>query len=309
MALASDEAALARGGTLVIDKPRGPTSFDMVARARRVLRTREVGHAGTLDPMATGVLVLAFGEGTKLVPYLTAASKRYVADVALGVETDSLDADGVVTRTEDVPRFDEDTLERIRATLLDRTEQIPPMVSALKVDGERLYEKARRGEQLELPPREVRIHALTITPIDERSIRLEVEASKGFYVRALARDVAAELGTLGHLTALRRLASGALTIDQAIDGSLLGDREHPPTDEARERVRAHVRALEASVGDLVAHSFEAPEVAHVTHGRAFPAPEALAEARTPIACFDEAGRLIAVAEVVEGLVKVRRGFR
>ncbi len=214
-------------GLLVVDKPAGVTSHDVVAAARRLFATRSVGHAGTLDPMATGVLVLLFGEACKLSGYLTADEKTYATTVRFGVATDSYDADGEETERCELPAgFPEPAaLEAALAIERLRTEQIPPSVSAIHDRGVRAHVRVRRGETLDLPPRPVAVHALElIDRCSERAeveaagadaVRLELRVSKGYYVRALARDLGATLGAPAHLTALRRLASGAFTLADA----------------------------------------------------------------------------------------------
>lgn len=214
-----------RGGVLVVDKPGGMTSHDVVRVLRKRLKTREVGHAGTLDPMATGVLVIATGVATRLVPFLTAADKAYETTVLFGVGTDSLDADGAVTARAPVP---DDWRARLGEALdgeRARVEQIPPAISAIRLDGERAHERVRRGEEVSPPPRPVAVRGLEVLErVDEPpSLRCRLTVTKGYYVRAFARDVAARLGTVGHLTALRRIASGRFTLDDAIDLSQEGE--------------------------------------------------------------------------------------
>jgi tRNA pseudouridine55 synthase len=218
------------GGVLVIDKPPGMTSHDVVQRLRKVLRTRAIGHAGTLDPMATGVLVLALGEATKLVPWLTAHDKAYDATVALGVETDTLDAEGTEVGRSAPSRALLDALgeasagvpgKLLRGALeaeLARTLQRPPAHSAIRIGGQRSYDLARRGETVELAPRDVRLRRIAIVGcrVAPPSLDLSIEVSKGYYVRALARDLAESLGTLGHLTALRRTRSGCFDVGEAV---------------------------------------------------------------------------------------------
>jgi tRNA pseudouridine55 synthase len=205
-------------GLLVVDKPRGPTSHDVVAEARRRFSTRAVGHAGTLDPMATGVLVLLFGEALKLSGYLTRDEKTYVAVVSFGTATDTLDAEGQVTRSLPVapgtlaPERVEAALERERR----RSEQMPPAVSAIKVGGERAHRLTRRGEPPILEPRPVRVECLKLLASDASSVTLEVTASKGYYVRSLARDLGETLGAPTHLSRLVRLKSGAFSSDEAV---------------------------------------------------------------------------------------------
>jgi tRNA pseudouridine55 synthase len=305
-------------GVLVVDKPRGPTSHDIVFRVRRALRMRAVGHAGTLDPMATGVLVVALGEATKLVPWLTAHDKAYEAEVTLGVETDTLDALGREVRREPVPLEVLAALEtppasaaihpvlaRALAVELARTSQVPPVFSAIRTDGERSFDLARRGEAPELAPRPVVVHALALRGCSSDPPRLviEVACGKGYYVRSLARDLAGALGTAGHLTALRRTRSGCFTLDEAVPEGLedLAARVEP-------LARAAARALP------VAHLSPAGAV-DARHGR----PVA-ADAMTPdgdstlvsgAACawLDEAGVLVAVGRIEEdGRGRVIRGF-
>ena len=205
-------------GLLVVNKPRGPTSHDIVAEARRRFTTRAVGHAGTLDPMATGVLVLLFGEALKLSGYLTRDEKTYVAVVHFGTATDTLDADGRVTRSEPLAPG---TLgaERIEAALeleRRRSAQGPPAVSSIKVGGERAHRLTRRGEPPILEPRPIRVERLSLLASDENSVKLEVMASKGYYVRSLARDLGETLGAPTHLTSLTRLRSGVFSSEDAV---------------------------------------------------------------------------------------------
>ena len=301
------------GGVLVIDKPRGPTSHDVVARVRRALATRAVGHAGTLDPMATGVLVVAIGEATKLVPWLTAAAKVYEATLALGVETDTLDADGREIRR---APLDADLLDalagsrggsvapRLRAALeveQARTAQIPPAFSAIQKDGERAYARARRGEAVELAPREVRVHRLEVVACSdeppELTVRLAVD--KGYYVRSLARDLAQALSTLGHLTSLRRLRSGCFSLAEATAFDT-------PDDQLAARVES--LAVAASRALPVARLSEAGE-RDARHGRRPQAPDFDAPADGPCAWLGADGALVAVGERGEdGRGRVLRGF-
>jgi tRNA pseudouridine55 synthase len=208
-------------GVLVVDKPSGPTSHDVVARLRRVFRTPRVGHAGTLDPMASGVLVALIGEATKLSVYATANDKRYVARVAFGRSTDTLDAEGKVTEERRGPLPSAPAIEAALAALRAQTEQIPPAFSALQRDGKRAYELARKGETVELAPRPIEVRALHVLATGDPGgaelpfVDLDVLVGKGYYVRSLARDLGAALGVPAHLAALRRTASGAFTIEEA----------------------------------------------------------------------------------------------
>ncbi|MBL8604792.1 MAG: tRNA pseudouridine(55) synthase TruB [Myxococcales bacterium] len=214
-------------GVLGVDKPAGVTSHDVVAAARRVFATREVGHAGTLDPMATGVLVLLVGEATKLSSWLTADDKVYRTTLQLGRATDSLDADGAVTAEApfDPARLDPHALRALLDTMTGPLAQVPPAVSAIKVDGEAMHVRVRRGEVVALPPRDVELHEVHLDAVDPArgAVSLTMRVSKGFYVRAFARDLAERLGTLGHLTALRRIASGRLSVEGCVPGQALFD--------------------------------------------------------------------------------------
>lgn len=202
-------------GFLVIDKPAGWTSFDVVARARRLLGVRKIGHAGTLDPAATGVLPLAVGNATRVLEYLTEADKTYQAEVTFGIETDSHDRDGVVTGVRDATLLTAETVERALAGFRGAIAQVPPMHAAIKVNGQRLYELARRGEEIERVPRPVVIKRLTLEAWAPPVATLLVECSKGTYIRALARDLGEVTGAGAHLSQLIRTRTGPFTLDEA----------------------------------------------------------------------------------------------
>jgi len=284
-----------KSGVLVVDKPVGPTSHDVVARLRRALRTREVGHAGTLDPLASGVLVVAVGEATKLVSYLTAADKEYLATVRLGELTDTLDAGGVVVESRDVPADWTSHLDEAIGCERARVEQVPPVYSAIQKDGERSHAKARRGEAVELAPRVVAVRALEVVAVRERELDLVMTVSKGYYVRSLARDLAERLGTAGHLTALRRTRSGSFSLADAVP---LDPAPRSPTLSVAE---AAARAL--PVTTLTALGLEQARVGKRV------APEDLGtSAEGPHAWLDGAGRLVAVGTLEDGTGRVLRGF-
>lgn len=203
-------------GLVVVDKPAGITSHDVVARVRRLAGTRKVGHAGTLDPMATGVLVLGVDRATRLLGHLMLTEKAYAATVRLGVSTGTDDAEGEVSATPGAAGVDEQQVRDALTGFVGDIEQVPTAVSAIKVDGKRAYQRVRDGEQVELEARPVTIHELVVRDVRRSSVEgLEVldaditmRCSSGTYVRAVARDVGALLGTGGHLTALRRTAVG-----------------------------------------------------------------------------------------------------
>jgi tRNA pseudouridine55 synthase len=202
-------------GVLLLDKPLGLTSNGALQAAKRLLQARKAGHAGTLDPMATGVLPLLFGEATKLAFLLSDADKTYLADVVLGVTTTTGDREGAVVETRPVGVM-RDEIEEALSGLRGDIDQVPPMYSALKRDGRPLYAYARAGEAVERRPRPVRIHSLELLEQTAATLRLRVHCSKGTYIRTLAEDLGRALGTGAHLGALRRVASGSWRIDQAV---------------------------------------------------------------------------------------------
>lgn len=208
-------------GIAVVDKPAGVTSHDVVGMLRRRFGERRVGHAGTLDPSATGVLVVGFGNVTRLLRFVVDGRKSYVGEVVIGVETDSLDADGAVTATYDPIDIDIDTVRRVVAdNLTGDIEQVPPMVSALKVDGKRLHELARDGIEIERAARSVRIDRFDVTALsddgDGRAVlSIEVDCSAGTYIRSLAADLGRLLGSGAHLRNLRRTAVEPFTISES----------------------------------------------------------------------------------------------
>jgi tRNA pseudouridine55 synthase len=204
-------------GLLLVDKPRGMTSHDVVARVRQILHEKKVGHAGTLDPMATGLLVLAVGPSTRLLRFAQSETKRYSGAVKFGVATDSLDADGEVIEERPVPELTIDLVDEAAAAMLGRQEQVPPMVSAIKIEGQRLHQLARRGIEVERPAREITVAAFSLRASDDPSVwRFDVECSVGTYVRVLLSDLARRLGTIGHLVELRRTQSGSHSVSDAV---------------------------------------------------------------------------------------------
>ena len=208
-------------GFLVVDKAPGMTSHDVVAIGRRALNTRKVGHAGTLDPMATGVLVLGFNNGTRLLQYITDGDKSYTATIVLGASTTTDDHEGEIISTADATRVSDDDIKRILGAMVGEIMQRPTNVSAIKVDGKRAYDRARSGEEFELPARKVTISQLDILDIRRKYsttlVDIAVTCSAGTYIRAIARDLGAELKVGGHLNALRRTRVAGFTLDQAVD--------------------------------------------------------------------------------------------
>jgi tRNA pseudouridine55 synthase len=202
-------------GLVVVDKPAGITSHDVVARVRRLAGTRKVGHAGTLDPMATGVLVLGVNRATRLLGHLMLTEKAYDATIRLGATTTTDDAEGEVLATAATDALDEPAIRRTLASFVGEIDQVPTSVSAIKVDGRRAYQRVREGEDVELEPRRVTVHELTVHEVSGPDVRISLRCSSGTYVRAIARDAGAALGVGGHLTELRRTAVGEFGLDQA----------------------------------------------------------------------------------------------
>jgi tRNA pseudouridine55 synthase len=212
-------------GILLVDKPSGITSHDVVSRVRKLAGTRKVGHAGTLDPMATGLLVLAVGPSTRLLRFAQSETKHYSGAVLFGIATDSLDADGAVVERRPVPALTRETVDAETSAMLGAQMQTPPMVSAIKIDGQRLHELARRGVEVERAPREITVSSFALSPTEDNALwRFDVVCSVGTYVRVLLSDLALRLGTVGHLVELRRLASGSHSVDDALTLEALAEK-------------------------------------------------------------------------------------
>ena len=234
-------------GFLIVDKPAGMTSHDVVDRVRKSLHTRKVGHAGTLDPDATGVLVLGIGRGTKLLQFVSGVDKAYAGEVVFGVETSTLDAAGEVTARHEM-EFTPKAVSEAAATLTGDIMQIPPMVSAIKIDGKRLHELAREGIEVEREARPVTVRRFDVSETDDPLVYgVEVEVTSGTYVRTLAADLGTQLGGGAHLRSLRRLSVGPFMLEEACpldDLDLLpivGMLRHLPMVEVDEVVAAQVR--------------------------------------------------------------------
>ena len=208
-------------GVLLIDKAAGMTSHDVVAIARRTLGTKKIGHCGTLDPLATGLLILTLGRGTKIQDLIMAEDKEYVGTLKLGEVTDSQDADGVVTETKPVPPLTREQIDAAFAKFQGDFYQTPPMVSAIKQGGVPLYKLARKGQTVEREPRFVQVFAHQINEVRLPEIDFRVVCSKGFYVRTYAHDIGQELGCGAHLRSLRRTKSGKFSVDLAVSTEAL----------------------------------------------------------------------------------------
>jgi tRNA pseudouridine55 synthase len=286
-------------GVLPVDKPVGPTSHDAVAAVRRALRTRQVGHTGTLDPFASGLLLVCVGPATRLAEYFAPLSKTYVATLRLGQATDTDDHTGAVIATSEAWReLTREAIESVLAAQVGTIRQLPPAYSAKKVDGERMYAVARRGGEVERTPVTVTIYAIRILSIDLPDVVFEVECATGTYIRAIARDAGEALGVGGHLTELRRTRIGPHDVGRAVPMDQLGDEE---------RVRAATITPADALSHLPRVVADEPGEAALRFGRAVQAPEGFA-ADGPVTVVSAAGELLAVGEAADGVVRPRKVF-
>jgi tRNA pseudouridine55 synthase len=289
---------------LLVDKPGGMTSHDVVARARRVLSVRKVGHAGTLDPMATGLLVLGVGAATRLLGYLSGSDKTYEATIRLGQSTVTDDREGEVTATTSAAATSDDDVRAALAAQVGALQQVPSSVSAVKVDGRRSYDRVRAGEEFELAARSVTVHRIDVHRIDRPTpdlvdVGVTVSCSTGTYIRAIARDVGAALGVGGHLTALRRTSSGPFDTGHA-----------RPVEDAGAALAAAgagagvVGLTDAARAVFPARELTAEEAVALGHGQKVPATGApgLHAAVAPD------GRLVALVEDAGQVARVAVGF-
>jgi len=203
-------------GILVIDKPKGITSHDVVYKVKKIIGAIKVGHTGTLDPMATGVLTLCINKATKAARLLDGGVKEYIATIRLGIETDTYDADGKVVAESDCSSIVEGDITEVVSNFIGRIGQVPPMFSAIKRNGVPLYKLARKGITVKREPREVDVHSIDIENLELPFITLRIACSKGTYIRSLCHDIGEKLGCGAHLTALRRVRNGQFTIDDAV---------------------------------------------------------------------------------------------
>ena len=277
-------------GFALIDKEQGWTSHDVVAKARGMLGERKIGHAGTLDPMATGLLVLGVGKATRLLRFVQGQTKEYETTAMFGVSTDTLDADGAVLSREPMS-IDEEDVVAVLPRFLGTVMQVPPMVSALKVDGRRLYELAREGIEVERHERPVEIHAIEVTdfaPGPYPEVSLRVRCGTGTYVRTLADDIAAALGGRAHLTALRRTAIGSHRVDDA----MTLDRLQAALDGNRDRLPLLTPA--AGIADLPSIVVDTEAATAIGHGTVFSAAALGLETAGEYAVLDAEGGLLSV---------------
>lgn len=279
-------------GLLVVDKPSGWTSHDVVGRGRRLARTRKVGHAGTLDPMATGVLVLGIGRATRLLGHLTLTTKAYEATVLLGATTVTDDAEGDVVETRDASGVTDEQVEAALAALRGEIQQVPSSVSAIKVNGVRSYAAVRKGDSVELAARPVTVSRFEVLARRGDALDVAVEVSSGTYVRALARDLGAALGVGGHLTALRRTRVGPFGLGDARSLEALGAGE--------EVVDAAVLPLDAAVRQsFTVRELSEAEAVDLSYGRRLEASGQVGA----VGAFAPDGRCIALLEDRDGVAR------
>jgi len=292
-------------GWLIFDKPQGMTSTQAVSCVKRLYEAAKAGHAGTLDPLATGVLPIALGEATKTVPFVVEGRKEYRFTVRFGAETDTDDADGKVTATSEI-RPSRAEIEAKLPGFTGEISQVPPRYSALKVDGARAYDLARENEEFELAPRRVAVGRLDLVAHpDKDHCVIEAECGKGTYVRALARDLGRALGSLGHVEALRRTRVGAFGEERAVSLATLDELAQSGGHEA---LTAVLLPVETALHDLPALVVNSSDAARLMRGQ----PVLLRGRDAPILAgtvyATSRGTLVAVGEVSEGELRPRRIF-
>ncbi len=285
-------------GVLVVDKPKGPTSSDVVQVVRRALKVKKAGHTGTLDPMATGVLPICLGDATRIAQVLTDGTKSYDAIVKLGVTTDTLDAEGKPLQSRPVPELSADVIEQTLARFRGAQQQTPPMYSAIKKDGKRLYELARAGESIEREARAVTVFSLTLNDFTREELKISVTSSKGFFVRTLAADLGEAFGCGAHLTALRRTQSGPFTLAQAVPLQVLIDQ-----GAAALIGLARLKTVDEALVALPEVQVSEAEAARVMHGGVVEVARADTEL---VRVTAPSGAVLALAEVRLGRLVYKR---
>lgn len=286
-----------RSGVLAVEKGAGVTSFQVVAHIRRLLRAPKVGHGGTLDPDATGLLPILVGEGTKLTPYLGALDKEYVARVRLGLTSDTQDASGKILTTRPVPPLDAAAVTAALARFVGEIEQVPPMFSALHHEGRRLYELAREGAEVERKPRRVTVHAITLEDLELPELTIRVRCGKGTYVRTLAADLGEVLGAGGVLAHLVRSRVGPYRLEDAVSWATLRDAR----DGAA--LWPALLPLDSALAAFPALVLDAPQTRAFLHGQAVPAP---AELTGLARVYGDEGALLGVGAAQSGHVRPER---
>jgi tRNA pseudouridine55 synthase len=282
---------------LPVDKPEGPTSHDVVRAARKALGSRRIGHTGTLDPFASGLLLLCVGQATRLAEYLSAQDKTYEAVARLGVTTDTLDTEGaVIEERAGWQRLTPSEVEAVLARFRGEIDQVPPEYSAKKVGGVAAYQRARRGETVALEPARVRIESLELTELDLPKVGLRVTCSSGTYVRALARDIGHALGVGAHLVSLRRTVIGDLSVERALAYEDLGDPG---------RIAAAALTPLEALGHLPRLDVDDADLARIMHGGSVVVPGASTSGTILLA---HAGALVAIGQREADVVRPRKVF-
>ena len=284
---------VSRSGVLVVDKPSGTTSFDMVALLRRRLGVRRVGHAGTLDPAAVGVLPLLIGEATKLVPYLADEDKEYVATIRFGVTTDTQDLTGRVLSTAAVPALTRERLIAATRPFVGRIRQVPPMFSALHHQGRRLYELAREGVEVPREPRDAMVHDIVVEAVTDVTATLRIVCGRGTYVRTLAADLGAALGCGGAIECLVRSRVGVFHRDGALPAAEVAAA-------TPESLWARVLPPEAALGHLRALHLTGGAATAFVHGQAIDLANAVDPSGGFVRIHDDAGLMLGIGELVLG---------
>ena len=285
-------------GVLVINKPRGWTSHDVVNRARRILQEKQIGHTGTLDPLATGVLVLCIGKATKIVRYLETDDKEYTAEMKLGITTDTQDAEGKVLETREYAPPTVGQLHDAMSAFQGNIQQRPPAFSALKVNGVPSYRMARKGTLPEHEKRPVTVHAIRLVEYIDPTVRFTVHCSKGTYVRTLCADIGERLGMGAHLTSLIRTRAGRFRLGQALTLEQIAERT------AAGQAEQSLITLNAAVSGFPALTVDDSDAKRIAHGNAVSAPAGFApdDLKGPVRVLGDDGRLIALVRPGEGLL-------
>ena len=281
-------------GIVIVDKPQGWTSQDVTARLRRVFGTRRIGHGGTLDPMATGVLPVFVGRATRAVEFFEHAEKTYETVLRLGITTDTEDMTGTVLTEENVS-FTEEQLQETLAAFRGEILQVPPMYSALKVNGQKLCDLARKGKTVERQPRPITIHELSLVERGENTLRLRVRCSKGTYIRTLCKDIGEKLGCGGCMESLRRVAAGEYAIDEAVPLQTLLDTEEP---------EKYLRGVDTMFRNYPAVTLTANQETRCRNGNAFSVSLAPGTYRA----YSQGGEFLMLAKVDGGVMSTIKSF-
>ena len=281
-------------GIVIIDKPAGWTSQDVVSKLRGVLRTRRIGHGGTLDPMATGVLPVFVGRATRGVEFFEHAKKTYEATLRLGLTTDTEDISGTVLEEKEVSISEADFLG-VLPQFRGKIQQIPPMYSALKVNGQKLYDLARKGKEVERQPREIEIFKLECLEFNGKKARLRVACSKGTYIRTLCKDIGQALGCGGCMAALRRVTAGEYTIDQAVALDELVAAENP---------ERYLRPVDSMFHNFPAHTLTPNQEKRCRNGNAF----SLSLPDGTYRAYGQNGEFLMLAKVEDGVMSTIKSF-